>query len=349
MHSPIKHLKRSFSAMFSPSSPLCHSPSSSNASQVTKKKLVFSLSDTPSNSTTTTKPSPVLNIDENSCDSGFSETNSLNTFQSLDDSICEDFDSFENCCDSPITQLHSLQLKKQGTESAITEPVTNNFTKKYKSDQFNEYAIKTALEKVDNESINNMRLIGDMSRPHSLPIMSSSKHKDLASIAPETLASVINGDFKDQLGSYLILDARYPYEFDGGHIENAESAYVKEKIFNKLFDKPLFGENGQPLVLIFHCEFSSERGPKLMREIRERDRMLNKHCYPALNYPEIYLLEGGYKSFYEAHHELCEPKGYLPMHHDNHRHDLKFFRSKSKSLDAEIRGKFVRRKSKLNF
>lgn len=143
----------------------------------------------------------------------------------------------------------------------------------------------------------------------------------------------------------MILDARYPYEFDGGHIEKAESAYVKEELLTKLFNTPVTTKDGKPMVLIFHCEFSSERGPKLMREIRERDRMINKHCYPSLYYPEIYLLEGGYKSFYEGHNDLCEPKGYLPMHHDNHRQDLKFFRSKSKSLDAEIKKKFTKSRS----
>ena len=38
-----------------------------------------------------------------------------------------------------------------------------------------------------------------------------------------------------------------------------------------------------------------------MREIRERDRLLNSDNYPRLHYPEIYLLEGGYKNFFENH------------------------------------------------
>ena len=28
---------------------------------------------------------------------------------------------------------------------------------------------------------------------------------------------------------------------------------------------------------------------------------MNKDNYPALNFPEVYLLEGGYKDFYHAH------------------------------------------------
>ncbi len=52
-------------------------------------------------------------------------------------------------------------------------------------------------------------------------------------------------------------------------------------------------------IIIFHCEFSSERGPSLLRFLRNQDRSLNEQSYPNLFYPELYLLEGGYKSFYE--------------------------------------------------
>lgn len=53
------------------------------------------------------------------------------------------------------------------------------------------------------------------------------------------------------------------------------------------------------VIVIFHCEFSSERGPSLLRFLRNQDRALNEEVYPNLHYPELYLLEGGYKSFYE--------------------------------------------------
>jgi hypothetical protein len=58
-------------------------------------------------------------------------------------------------------------------------------------------------------------------------------------------------------------------------------------------------------VIIFHCEFSSERGPKMSRFLRKIDRANNKECYPSLDYPELYLLEGGYKAFYLKHVVRC--------------------------------------------
>ena len=101
-----------------------------------------------------------------------------------------------------------------------------------------------------------------------------------------------------------------------------------------------------------------------MREIRERDRLLNQDKYPHLYYPEIYLIEGGYKEFFQNHdvmcylpaffifailpiltfaivfefyQSLCDPRSYLPMLHDNHRDDLKFFRKKSKTWEGLAR------------
>jgi hypothetical protein len=34
------------------------------------------------------------------------------------------------------------------------------------------------------------------------------------------------------------------------------------------------------------------------RYLRSMDRSLNADVYPKLNYPEMYLLDGGYKNFY---------------------------------------------------
>ena len=48
-------------------------------------------------------------------------------------------------------------------------------------------------------------------------------------------------------------------------------------------------------ILIFHCEFSSQRGPDFYMKLRERDRQLNKDVYPGLHFPECYLLHLGYK------------------------------------------------------
>ena len=77
------------------------------------------------------------------------------------------------------------------------------------------------------------------------------------------MADLLTGKYEEQIGKYLVLDARYPYEFEGGHITGAENTYETEILFKKLFDQPIQSSDNKPIVLIFHCEFSSERGPKL--------------------------------------------------------------------------------------
>lgn len=50
-------------------------------------------------------------------------------------------------------------------------------------------------------------------------------------------------------------------------------------------------------MIIFYCEFSIERGPRMFNYLRKLDREFNEHDYPTLTYPETYLLSGGYSNF----------------------------------------------------
>jgi rhodanese-related sulfurtransferase len=74
------------------------------------------------------------------------------------------------------------------------------------------------------------------------------------------MADVLEGKYIEQLGNVTIVDCRYPYEFEGGHIRVAVNLYTKDAV-NTLIQETSSTE--KPHVLIFHCEFSSERGPKM--------------------------------------------------------------------------------------
>lgn len=47
--------------------------------------------------------------------------------------------------------------------------------------------------------------------------------------------------------------------------------------------------------------------------LREKDRTLNALAYPKLFYPEIYVLEGGYSSFFQEYKVLS---AYLDLYDD---------------------------------
>ena len=71
---------------------------------------------------------------------------------------------------------------------------------------------------------------------------------------------------------YLLINfiCRYPYEYEGGHIRGAINIFTKEQLLKDYTEDKLGKKshktdkiNVKRNVLIFHCEFSSERGPSL--------------------------------------------------------------------------------------
>ncbi|XP_060066571.1 cdc25-like protein phosphatase twine [Ylistrum balloti] len=189
--------------------------------------------------------------------------------------------------------------------------------------------VKAAVNRfVDEED-----LIGDGTNTCCLPTVRG-KHQDLKSISSNTMVDILTGAYDDVVGSYRIIDCRYPYEFQGGHIKHAENKYTRDQVQQLLHEIQSCDVIGKRNILIFHCEFSSERGPKMMRFLRTQDRAQNEANYPALTYPEVYLLDGGYKAFYNTEHTLCQPMEYKPMLHQGHSDELRHFRARSRSWTA---------------
>lgn len=129
----------------------------------------------------------------------------------------------------------------------------------------NEDSIKSALQRSSDEP----DLIGDFSKQFCLPL-TVGKHPDLKSISPSTLALLLKGHFQHSVANYKIIDCRYPYEYNGGHIHGALNLYSQENIMDVLFDAKIkqrsegkAQDEDKRDILIFHCEFSSERGPNL--------------------------------------------------------------------------------------
>lgn len=99
----------------------------------------------------------------------------------------------------------------------------------------------------------------------------------------------------------IILDWRFDYEFQGGHIMGAHSITSPDEIYRQLFSSvdQIEGLMRKDSIIILHWEFSSHRAPCAYRLIRKIDREINESKMPMLCYPELYLLENGYKEFFE--------------------------------------------------
>lgn len=139
----------------------------------------------------------------------------------------------------------------------------------------------------------------------SLPTLGSGKSDSIQRISVDVARQVVEGMYNID---FQVIDCRFSYEFLGGHIQDAINISSIRELDVLL---------GRPRVLIFHCEFSSIRAPRLAQCLRNMDRM--KNPYPLLTIPEIYVMEGGYKRFYNTHPELCCPKGYVTMDCANYR------------------------------
>lgn len=226
----------------------------------------------------------------------------------------------------------AAQSKRWKSEKSHDDSYTSEFDRPpvhrlHRCHSETEAMIMSAVHRMTEEP----DLIADSSKPYVLPMIRG-KHQDLKSISSSTLSDLLSGAFEDQVEEFHVIDCRYPYEFDGGHIQNALNIYTRDGVMEQYLKNPRKTQDpDKRFIIIFHCEFSSERGPSLYRFLRAEDRKSNKECYPCLYYPEMYLLEGGYKAFFENHKSLCEPQLYKQMLHKDHSDDLRQFRAKSKS------------------
>ncbi|XP_073533136.1 M-phase inducer phosphatase 1 isoform X2 [Phyllobates terribilis] len=175
-------------------------------------------------------------------------------------------------------------------------------------------------------------LIGDFSKAFLFPTVSG-RHQELKYITPEMMALILSGRYDSLIDRCVIIDCRYPYEYDGGHIRGAINLYMEQEVEDLLLKTPILPQGSKRVIIIFHCEFSSERGPRMCKFVREKDRDLNE--YPHLHYPELYILLGGYKDFFQKCRSFCDPDNYRPMHHEDFKEDLRKFRMKSRTWAGE--------------
>eukprot|EP00916_Digyalum_oweni_P008606 GHVL01014378.1.p1 GENE.GHVL01014378.1~~GHVL01014378.1.p1 ORF type:complete len:285 (+),score=52.77 GHVL01014378.1:796-1650(+) len=148
--------------------------------------------------------------------------------------------------------------------------------------------------------------------PMLLPNSVSRDKPGVYLIQPSVVAQLISGEYENI--NFAVFDCRFDYEFEGGHIKGAISASSPAGIEKTIFHPSGEAAHDKNTVFIFHCEFSHQRGPHSYREIRKIDRKKNTN----LSYPEMYVMSGGYKRFFNEFPTLCTPEGYIPMDHPKH-------------------------------
>jgi len=160
-------------------------------------------------------------------------------------------------------------------------------------------------------------------RPKSkLPV--ESNLDGLNSISCKTLAELVRGEMRDQYDKIIVADCRFDYEYKGGHIIGAIHCESPEQLNKMLFEIPPAKEQSERICVVFHCEFSVNRGPTACHYLRKRDREIHGFLlFPQLHYPELYIMNGGYRQFWSQFPELCEPRNYIKMEDEQFSAELK--------------------------
>lgn len=213
------------------------------------------------------------------------------------------------------SRQQNLNLKRSFSEF-IDCSHPHEISSDYEDDLMNCGGINTALPLNEITSC-----FVDPSIEYALPCHDSPRDA-IKRINATTMTRLLAGEYTDL--QVLIVDCRYPYEYHGGHLPGAINVCTMDEIEQRLFEKP---ESNcfAPTVIIFHCEFSSERAPRMALHVRNRDRMVNAHKYPFLLYPQLYILEGGYRAFFLQFPQHCDPPGhYVPMRTTDHRDELRY-------------------------
>jgi rhodanese-related sulfurtransferase len=118
----------------------------------------------------------------------------------------------------------------------------------------------------------------------------------------------------------VVIDCRYGYEYAGGHIAGAVNLPTPQEAAVLLHSG---ARDWSRTAVVLHCEFL-ERAQRVFRLLRGRDREAHMADYPALRWPHLFVLQGGYSAFAQAAPALCEPRGgaYRPMAHPGYGEEM---------------------------
>ena len=164
----------------------------------------------------------------------------------------------------------------------------------------------------------------------------------LPRIDEEQLLRILKGQHNQDFDEYIVVDCRFNYEFDGGHINGAINISSQDELESKFINSNIAKSKKQ--LLIFHCEFSLFRGPTMAGYLRKCDRSLNRDSYPLLSFPDIVILDGGYKQFFLKYGNYCFPQGYIEMKDSNHEKNCE-----SQMNKVRLESKLTRAKSHNQF
>lgn len=84
------------------------------------------------------------------------------------------------------------------------------------------------------------------------------------------LQALFDGKYSDKIKEFAIVDCRYPYEYEAGHVTGALNFYSSRELIDYFLptDAPVTSpskeeQENDRRILVFYCEYSSQRGPAM--------------------------------------------------------------------------------------
>ena len=87
-----------------------------------------------------------------------------------------------------------------------------------------------------------------------------SEDETVPRINKSTMVDVLDGKYSERYERSVIIDCRFEYEYEGGHIAGAINFNNKEDLASNLFEGDSM-TNPDKTLLILHCEYSAHRAP----------------------------------------------------------------------------------------
>jgi hypothetical protein len=94
----------------------------------------------------------------------------------------------------------------------------------------------------------------------NLPHFSASEPGSLPHITESTLLELLQGAYDHVYNEKVIIDCRFEYEYDGGHIQGALNYWDREKLVERLFRN---SSSRTSTLVVLHCEYSEYRAPPM--------------------------------------------------------------------------------------
>jgi M-phase inducer tyrosine phosphatase len=113
-------------------------------------------------------------------------------------------------------------------------------------------------EKTESLATESLLSVMDVDDSHQLQLPHFvADQESLPRITKETMINILNGHYNALFDQSYIVDCRFEYEYNGGHIDGAINFNDKEELTNKLFHSA----SSNRTLLVLHCEYSVHRAP----------------------------------------------------------------------------------------